>query len=102
MSKREWINSLFEKEFEFYRQKESKVKPCEEKVSWWCGSPKPRLRLGDILPYIPGDQPMVLIINEEFLRTTPFRMKWEEKLLNLKLVSITVSQNDFLRLEVEE
>lgn len=102
MSKRACFNSLFEKEFEFYLQKESKVKPCEEKVNWWCGTPKPRLRLGDILPYIPDDQSMVLIMGEKFLWTTPFRAKREEKLLNLKLISITASLSGSLRLEVEE
>ena len=36
---RKWVNGLFEKKFEVYKQTKSKVKPCEEKVNWWIGTP---------------------------------------------------------------
>lgn len=96
------FNSLFRKEFEPYLQKESKVKPCKEKVDWWCETPTPKLRLRDILVYIPENQPIVLRMGEKFLWTTPFKIKREKELLDMRLVSVTISMTGTtMELEVE-
>lgn len=98
---REWVNSLLEKEFEFYKQL-SKVKPCEEKINWWIESPKniPRLKVEDILPYLSDSEQIEFIARNPFAFMSAEEARRDATVQNIKIVKMWADQWH-LCLEVE-
>lgn len=107
MSKKDWIdkafkdaidaqvNSLIEKEFKFYMQKENKVKPCEEKVKQI-----PPLKVGDILRYLNDSEQIELISRMPFAFMSAEEAKKDATVRDMKIVKMWADQWH-LCLEVE-
>ena len=89
------VTSLFEKEFEFYLQKENKVKPCEEKVKQI-----PPLKVGDILRYLNDSEQIELISRMPFAFMSAEEAKKDATVRDMKIVKMWTDQWH-LCLEVE-
>lgn len=98
-----WVNSLYEKEFKFYLQEGRKVKPREEKVNWWVGSPAliPPLKVGDILRYLNDSEQIKLIARMPFAFMSAEEAKKDATVQDMKIVKIWADQWH-LCLEVEK